>query len=426
MLGHAPAAGRPRLDRGDHGHQPPPRDQPTSAWRWRSTPTSPTSSRSRTARSPSAQVDLRRSTTTRSTLSLQRAATSSARSRSPRSQPARSRRRGFVFALELAPRRAVVDHAARSRPHAAQPGAAFARRAPRAGELDAGAARRRRPSSSAGSPRAPVLEADDPALARTYRASLSDLAALRLHPDLDARRDAARGRAAVVHGAVRPRQPDHQLPGAALPARARRDDAARARRPPGDGARRLPRAGARQDPPRAALRRADRARRAAPFAVLRHRRRHAAVPRPARRVPPLDRRRRRSSASSSPTPARRCDWIDDSGDLDGDGYVEYERRNPTTGLVNQCWKDSWDSIQFADGTLARGPIATCEIQGYVYDAQRRARAWPARSGTTTPLAATLEGRAGGAARALPAATSGCPSAAATRSRSTATSARSTA
>jgi glycogen debranching enzyme len=64
-------------------------------------------------------------------------------------------------------------------------------------------------------------------------------------------------------------------------------------------------------------------------------------------------------------------WIEQSGDADGDGYVEYQRRNLTTGLVNQCWKDSWDSIQFADGTLARGPIATCEIQGYVYDAYRR-------------------------------------------------------
>ena len=47
------------------------------------------------------------------------------------------------------------------------------------------------------------------------------------------------------------------------------------------------------------------------------------------------------------------DWIESSGDPDGDGYVEYERRNPTTGLVNQCWKDSWNSMQFADGTLAR-------------------------------------------------------------------------
>jgi glycogen debranching enzyme len=64
-------------------------------------------------------------------------------------------------------------------------------------------------------------------------------------------------------------------------------------------------------------------------------------------------------------------WIDRYGDRDGDGYVEYERRNKTTGLDNQCWKDSWDSIAFADGQLAPPPRATCEIQGYVYDAKRR-------------------------------------------------------
>ena len=64
-------------------------------------------------------------------------------------------------------------------------------------------------------------------------------------------------------------------------------------------------------------------------------------------------------------------WIDDYGDRDGDGYVEYERRNKETGLDNQCWKDSWDSIAFADGTLAPTPRATCELQGYVYDAKRR-------------------------------------------------------
>src|SRR5262245_11335950 len=66
-----------------------------------------------------------------------------------------------------------------------------------------------------------------------------------------------------------------------------------------------------------------------------------------------------------------CEWIDRYGDRDGDGYVEYERRNAKTGLENQCWKDSWDSIAFADGTLAPLPRATCEIQGYVYDAKRR-------------------------------------------------------
>lgn len=65
------------------------------------------------------------------------------------------------------------------------------------------------------------------------------------------------------------------------------------------------------------------------------------------------------------------DWIDRYGDRDGDGYVEYERRNTETGLDNQCWKDSWDSIAFADGRLAPTPRATCEIQGYVYDAKRK-------------------------------------------------------
>ncbi len=64
-------------------------------------------------------------------------------------------------------------------------------------------------------------------------------------------------------------------------------------------------------------------------------------------------------------------WIDEWGDRDKDGYVEYERRNPETGLDNQCWKDSWDSIAFNDGTLAPTPRATCELQGYVYDAKRR-------------------------------------------------------
>jgi glycogen debranching enzyme len=64
-------------------------------------------------------------------------------------------------------------------------------------------------------------------------------------------------------------------------------------------------------------------------------------------------------------------WIDEYGDRDGDGFVEYERRNTESGLENQCWKDSWDSILFRDGSLAKTPIATCEIQGYVYDAKVR-------------------------------------------------------
>lgn len=64
-------------------------------------------------------------------------------------------------------------------------------------------------------------------------------------------------------------------------------------------------------------------------------------------------------------------WIDTYGDLNGDGYVEYNRRNKETGLENQCWKDSWNSILFADGSLSILPRATCEIQGYVYDAKLR-------------------------------------------------------
>jgi glycogen debranching enzyme len=63
-------------------------------------------------------------------------------------------------------------------------------------------------------------------------------------------------------------------------------------------------------------------------------------------------------------------WIEGSGDPDGDGYLEYRTRSPK-GLVNQCWKDSWNSVRFADGRLAHSPIATCEIQGYAYDARRR-------------------------------------------------------
>jgi glycogen debranching enzyme len=64
-------------------------------------------------------------------------------------------------------------------------------------------------------------------------------------------------------------------------------------------------------------------------------------------------------------------WIDDYADLQGNGYVSYKRRNEKTGLENQCWKDSWDSISYRDGRLAGFPRATCELQGYAYDAKIR-------------------------------------------------------
>jgi glycogen debranching enzyme len=64
-------------------------------------------------------------------------------------------------------------------------------------------------------------------------------------------------------------------------------------------------------------------------------------------------------------------WIGEYADLQGNGYVSYKRRNEETGLENQCWKDSWDSISYHDGTLPGFPRATCELQGYAYDAKVR-------------------------------------------------------
>ena len=65
------------------------------------------------------------------------------------------------------------------------------------------------------------------------------------------------------------------------------------------------------------------------------------------------------------------DWLEHYGDLDGDGYLEYQRRNLQSGLENHGWKDSWDAIVYPDGRLASLPRATCELQGYAYDARIR-------------------------------------------------------
>jgi glycogen debranching enzyme len=61
-------------------------------------------------------------------------------------------------------------------------------------------------------------------------------------------------------------------------------------------------------------------------------------------------------------------WCDRYGDRDGDGFIEYYRETDQ-GLANQGWKDSHDSIFHADGSSAEGPIALCEVQGYVYSAE---------------------------------------------------------
>lgn len=64
------------------------------------------------------------------------------------------------------------------------------------------------------------------------------------------------------------------------------------------------------------------------------------------------------------------DWIENYGDLDGDGFIEYKRRSPK-GLTNQGWKDSWDANIHRDGSVANPPIALVEVQGYCYEAQYR-------------------------------------------------------
>ena len=66
---------------------------------------------------------------------------------------------------------------------------------------------------------------------------------------------------------------------------------------------------------------------------------------------------------------RALQWIDEYGDADGDGFVEYERATES-GLVNQGWKDSFDGVTFPSGAIPHAPIALAEVQGYVYGALR--------------------------------------------------------
>jgi glycogen debranching enzyme len=83
-------------------------------------------------------------------------------------------------------------------------------------------------------------------------------------------------------------------------------------------------------------------------------------------------------------------WIDEYADLLGNGYVWYQRRNEKSGLENQCWKDSWDSISYRDGRLPGFPRATCELQGYAYDAKVRGARLARLVWKDAALAARLE------------------------------------
>jgi glycogen debranching enzyme len=76
---------------------------------------------------------------------------------------------------------------------------------------------------------------------------------------------------------------------------------------------------------------------------------------------------------------RALEWMQRYGDADGDGFIEYSRKTGG-GLANQGWKDSWDGINFADGTIAEPPIALAEVQGYAYAAYRARAAFAREAG----------------------------------------------
>ncbi|MEA2211954.1 MAG: hypothetical protein QOF83_1902 [Solirubrobacteraceae bacterium] len=297
---------------------------------------------------------------------------------------------GFEYSLNLAPGEQWSTTFTIS-PVAAQPGIMFARREPRGRLEDLRKAKSTELETWLAS--APALQADDPALLRTYRASLSDLGALRMHPDLD-------------KGAT--------LPAAGLPwfmALFGRDSLITSFQAlpylPGLAATTLRVLATRQATVRDDFHEQE------PGKIFHELRFGELTSRGARPHSPyfgsadatplflvlLDEYHRWSGDDElvlalEANARAALTWIEDSGDLDGDGYVEYQCRNPTTGLVNQCWKDSWNSMQFADGRLARGPVATCEIQGYVYDAQRRSARLAREVWDDEELSNRLEQRAG--------------------------------
>jgi glycogen debranching enzyme len=305
------------------------------------------------------------------------------------SEPSVTSRQGFSFEVELAPG-AQWSTTFTVTPDASQTGVTFARREQR-GELDQ-LSRRKADELERWLAAAPVLTADLPAVARTYRASLSDLAALRMHPDLA--RNAT-------------------LPAAGLPwfmAMFGRDTLITSFQAlpylPGLAATTLRVLADRQAADRDDFHERE------PGKILHELRFGELTARGERPYSPyygtadatplflvlLDEYHRWSGDDElvralEPNARAALDWIADSGDSDGDGYVEYLCRSAPTGLANQCWKDSWNSIQYADGTLATGPIATCEIQGYVYDAQRRCARLAREVWRDPALAGRLDARA---------------------------------
>jgi glycogen debranching enzyme len=305
------------------------------------------------------------------------------------SEAAETSRLGFTYAVELAPA-AQWSTILTVTPLARQPGVTFARRVTRGRLEDLSVTKSAELDAWLSS--APLLESELPMIARTYRASLSDLAALRIHPNL---------------------ADEATLPAAGLPwfmAMFGRDTLVTSLQTlpylPTLAATTLRVLASRQ----ATLR--DDFHESEPGKILHELRFGELTARGERPYSPyygtadatplflilLDEYHRWSGDDElvrtlEPNARAALAWISESGDLDGDGYVEYHCRNSATGLVNQCWKDSWNSIQYTDGTLAPSPIATCEIQGYVYDAQRRSARLAREVWHDAPLARQLEDRA---------------------------------
>jgi glycogen debranching enzyme len=311
------------------------------------------------------------------------------------SRPAQITRHGITYTFALEPG-AQWTVALRITPRSAQPGTQFPARTV-SGKL-ADVRRAKASELEHWLAATPVLETHDAPLARTYRASLTDLAALRLQPDL--------GEPAT-------------LPAAGLPwfmALFGRDSLITSFQAlpylPGLAATTLRVLAARQAHARDDFHEQE------PGKIL-HEQRFGELTASGRQphspyfgsadatplfVILLDEYHRWSGDDDlvrelEPNARAALAWTEDGGDLDGDGYVEYSRRNLVSGLVNQCWKDSGDAIQFADGALANGPIATCEIQGYVFDARRRGarlarEVWgdPAFADRLDALATTLQER----------------------------------
>ena len=209
---------------------------------------------------------------------------------------------------------------------------------------------------------APRLECDWETLKATYRRSLVDLAALRFSPlDRRGHEPACRG-PAVVHDHVRPRQHLHEPAGAAVHAGAGGDDAARARR----------RQGSRiddfrdEDPGR--ILHEMRYGEMTAFEERPHSPYYGCADATPLYVVLLDEYERWTGDTKLVRELEHearaaLNWIDEYADLMGNGYISYQRRNEETGLENQCWKDSWDSISYRDGTAARLPARDLRAAG---------------------------------------------------------------